>query len=292
MIAVSNLAIGRGHVARLLALLGLITALVWSGAVPARADPPDNDTIEGSISVDVPFWGEQDTSEATTDELDASLNEECGAPATEASVWYQITPEEDLGVEVFVGESTYTAGVIVAADHEGELHVETCGPESVFFLASTGVNYQIMVFDDQPGGGNGGDLIIHIEGEPVGPPPELDLTIDPIASFHKDGTAEVSGTLTCTGSADFIEVFGELEQQVGRFVISGFFGLFGFEEENGEGPELTCDGTTQEWSATVQDGNGLFKGGKATINVEAFACGFFECSDVSLSETVRLRRAR
>ena len=279
---------------RLLTVLGLLVAIVWTGALPAFAAPPDNDTIEGSQLIELPFFGEQDTSEATTDEVDSALNEQCGAPATEASVWYQFTAEEDLGVEVFVGESDYTAGVIVAADTGEGLNVETCGPFSVQFLAAAGVTYQLLIFDDQPGGGNGGNLVLHVEGSPVGPPPEVNLTINPVGFFQKDGDALVSGTFTCTGEPEFIEMFGQLEQNVGRFTINGFFGLFGegeIPEENGE-PALTCDGTTQEWTATVHAETGLFRGGKATVEAEVFACGFFDCSESIVSETIKLRRAR
>ena len=107
----------------LLSILGMVLGMVWFGAMPAQAEPSGNDTVEGSIPISVPFFGEQDTTEATTDEVDASLNQDCGAPATDASVWYNITPGEDLGVSVFVGESDSSAGVIVAAEIEGERHL-------------------------------------------------------------------------------------------------------------------------------------------------------------------------
>lgn len=279
----------------LLSILGMVLAMVWFGAMPAQAEPPGNDTVEGSTAISVPFFGEQDTTEATTDEVDATLNQECGAPATDASVWYNITPDEDLGVSVLVGGSDYSAGVIVATEIEGELHVETCGPEQVSFFAEAGTTYQLLVFDDQlDGEGNGGNLVLEVEGEQVGPPPEVDLTVDPIGFFHKDGTATVSGTFTCSGEPDFIDLFGHLQQNVGRFTINGFFGLFSEgepPEENGES-DLSCDGSTHSWTATVFSDDGLFRGGKATVEAEIFACGFFTCSSDTVTETIRLRRAR
>lgn len=278
----------------LLAIMGIVLATVWFGALPANAVPPDNDLVEGSMSIPIPFSGEQDTTEATTDAVDTSLNEQCGAPATDASVWYNITPGEDLGVTVHVGESDYSAGVIVASEIEGELQVQACGPVEVSFIAEAGTTYQLLIFDDQEDGeGDGGNLVLHVEGEPVGPPPELAVTIDPIGSFHKDGTATVSGTFTCTGEAEFVELFGNLEQAVGRFRINGFFGLF----NEGESPEengnpLACDGETHSWTASVFADNGLFRGGNATLEAEVFACNAFICAEDFVNETIRLRRGR
>ena len=279
---------------RLLVVLALLVAAVWTGALPARAEAPGNDTLEGSTPIDVPFWGEQDTSEATSDEVDAALNEECGAPATDASVWYQLTPAEDLAVDVFVGESDYSAGVIVAEHTEEGLHVVTCGPEGVFFIANAEATYQLMLFDDQvDGAGNGGNLVIHVEGGPVGPPPEVDLSVDPVGTFQQDGSATITGTLICSGDVEFVDVFGQVTQEVGRFAITGWFGLFeGEGEENGEvPPPLSCDGSVQAWSAVVHPDNGLFKGGRATVEAEVFACGFFECAEDTVTETIRLRRS-
>lgn len=99
---------------RLSVVLAVVTSLLVVVASPALAQPA-NDTIEGAELVEFPFLDELDTTTATTDEVDAALNEECGAPATDASVWYSFTVEEDLGVEVFVGDSDYSAGVILLA---------------------------------------------------------------------------------------------------------------------------------------------------------------------------------
>lgn len=54
-----------------------------------------------------------DTTEATTDGDDAQLNETCGAPATDASVWYAFVAGSDAVVVVDVSQSGYSAGVLV-----------------------------------------------------------------------------------------------------------------------------------------------------------------------------------
>ncbi len=140
------------------------------------------------------------------------------------------------------------------------------------------MTYFIAVFDDQlDGSGSGGTLELLVDTIP--PPPTVDVTVDPVAQFHKDGSATVTGTVTCSGDAidTFLDV--QLRQRVGRFVITGF-----------GGSSFVCDGTTQSWSADVFADNGLFKGGKAANVTVAFACGAFDCGTDFEETTVRLRR--
>ena len=70
-----------------IAAVAFITAagLLYSGSVPT------NDTVAGATPISaLPFTATLDTTQATTDATDASLNANCGAPATEASVWYYL----------------------------------------------------------------------------------------------------------------------------------------------------------------------------------------------------------
>jgi hypothetical protein len=97
----------------------------------------------------------------------------------------------------------------------------------------------------------------------------------------RTGVAQVSGTFTCTG-LDFLDIFGELTQQVGRFTIRGFFEVFA------SGP--TCDGTPQPWTANVSPENGKFAGGKATASVSASGCGPTGCASDSEQRSILLRR--
>ena len=53
-----------------------------------------------------------DTTEATTDADDAQFNASCGAPATDASVWYTLVGTDEV-VIVDVSGSDYSAGVLV-----------------------------------------------------------------------------------------------------------------------------------------------------------------------------------
>ena len=97
------------------------------------------------------------------------------------------------------------------------------------------------------------------------------------ARFHKDGSATVSGTLNCS-NASFVEIDVQLQQTVGRLKVNGF----SFSEG-------VCDGTTHTWSADVTGDNGLFRGGKATVNADLFICEL-DCIDQFVSRTVSIKK--
>ncbi len=258
----------------------LFVGLLSPSAVVAA--PPSNDVFGGATNVTVGFSETLDTTEATTDADDQNANANCGAPATDASVWYAFTPSDDGGVIVDVSGSDYSAGVIVVSGVPGSFDLITCGPGAVAFFAGVGSTYYVLAFDDQLDGvGIGGSLQISFNSAP--PPPSIDVTVDPTGRFNKDGTATLRGTFTCE-NADFVDVFGDVSQAVGRFTIRGFFGFFA---EGG-----TCDGSPHEWTAEVSADNGKFKGGRSIAVTFSFACGFFECADGFSSQTVHLKGGR
>src|SRR5262245_2164447 len=99
----------------------------------ALAAAPSNDTFPGATAVTIGFSEVLNTTEATTDSDDAQLNESCGAPATDASVWYAFTPSSDTGIAIDVSASDYSAGVLVGVGSQGNLQLVTCGPSAVAF---------------------------------------------------------------------------------------------------------------------------------------------------------------
>ena len=264
---------------RAIAVLTVALLLLTLQALPALAAPPSNDTLGGATVASLGFSQELDTTEATTDTNDFELNLGCGAPATDASVWYSFTAAADGGVVVDVSQSDYSAGVIVGYGTPGSLLFTACGPGTVGFTAVAGVTYYILAIDDQlDGGGNGGTLRISINGAP--PPPTVDVTVDPMGRVNlQTGVAYLTGTYTCS-SADLIQLFGEARQVLPRFVVAGSFEF---------GDIITCDGTVHRWSATVVPQNGKFAGGKAMTVTFAFSCNDFECADDYVEQTVILR---
>jgi hypothetical protein len=258
-------------------------ALVALGALApsALAAAPSNDTFSGATAATIGFTEALDTTQATTDADDAQLNSSCGAPATDASVWYAFTAS-DTGVVVDVSQSNYSAGVLVGVGTEGNLQTVACGPGAVAFFADAGTTYYVLAIDDQSDvGGNGGQLSISFN--PIPPPPTVDFTVNRTGTVNtRTGVATISGTFTCT-NGDFIDVFIDARQSVGRFVIEGFGEFFEFG---------TCDGTARAWSADVFPQNGKFAGGKTMTLNFATSCGAFECSDGFVEQTVMLRGVR
>jgi hypothetical protein len=247
-------------------------------ASPVLAAAPTNDTYAGATVIGaLPYAETLDTTEATTDADDIELNTNCGAPATDASVWYSLTPAADTTVIVDVSSSNYPAGVLVGVGSPGSFSIVTCGPSGVSFVAASAETYSILVIDDQSdGSGNGGSLQLSVTAAP--PPPEVDIAIDPLGTFDaRTGKATIGGTITC-GADAFAWIFAEVRQAVGRFTISGT----GFTE-------LPCDGTSRPWSIEIVPQGGQFKGGRAMSVVFGVACGF-QCGTDQEQATIRLSR--
>lgn len=256
-----------------------LAAALATGAPPALAAVPTNDTAGGATAAVTGFSEVLSTTEATTDADDTQLNGSCGAPATDASVWYTFTSPAGGGVIVDVSQSDYSAGVIVGVGAPGALETIACGPGTVGFAAEAGTTYYVLAIDDQQdGAGNGGNL--HIAFIEAPPAPTAEVTINRTAKVDpRSGTATFTGTYTCT-NGDFIDVMGNVKQSVGRFAVLGYFEIF----ETG-----TCDGTAHSWSAVAYPENGKFAGGKAATVTIAFACGAFDCAEGYTERTVMLR---
>ena len=155
---------------KLLSILALAISALGTSAPAALAAPPSNDTFTDAKPVVVGDSDVIDTTEATTDSDDAHLNDACGAPATDASVWYALDGSDTV-VEVDVSQSSYSASILVGVGSQGNLQPITCGsggivPEAFFALAGT--TYYVLVIDDQgDGGDNGGILSISFNEFPT-----------------------------------------------------------------------------------------------------------------------------
>ena len=140
-------------------VLAIALGAFWVLTPSVLAAAPANDTIGGATPVSLGYSELLDTTEATTDSDDVQLNLSCGAPATDASVWYAFTTSNDAQVVVDVSQSNYSAGILVGVGVPGNLQTIACGPFTVTFSASAGTTYYVLAFDFD-GSGNGGMLSI------------------------------------------------------------------------------------------------------------------------------------
>lgn len=262
---------------RILGLTAVAASTIVLAAAPASAAPPLNDTIASAKAVTAfPFTEIVDTTEATTDAEDAAVNSTCGAPATNGSIWYSLQASAPAYV-VDVSRSSFTAGVIVATGTPGNLSVVTCGPDSVGFEATAGETYYLMAFSDNPDVVGG---LLSVEVAESDPAPQVSMTVDDVGKVDpKAGTATITGTYTCDGTADFTVLQGKLQQEqsggnvVGEFVQEG----------------LACGGTFK-WSADITPESGKFQRGLAATVALTAGCNRIGCNVYETLEVVRLRK--
>jgi len=266
----------------------VVAAFVGAGSAvgaPAAAAPPSNDTVAGATPITaLPFFDEVDTSEATTDQAELDAIAPCAVvPAVERAVWYvaQVTTDA-AAVRTEVSDSDYSAWIAVFVGEPTAAGFVGCAPDFVEGPVTSGQTIYLMVFGDTIGD-PGSTLRISIEAVEL---PTVELTIDAIGAVDaKTGVAQVSGTYTCTGDVAFVDVSGTLRQRAGRVFVQGpiFF----------QSTEPVCDGSAITWESEVIAPLGLFKGGKATTTVSAFACTEnFDCAETTVEVEVALRGTR
>lgn len=256
----------------------LVLLVLMRGTASAQAPVPSNDTFGGAKVISVPFSEALDTTAATTDGDDTQLNASCGAPATDASVWYAFTAPADAQVIADVAQSDYSAGVLVGVGVQGALQTVACGQGTVGFYATGGTTYYLLAIDDQlDQSGNGGTLNISVSEYSF---PSVNITVDAFGQVNtRTGNAAISGTYTCK-NGDFIDTFVQARQNVGRFAIFGSGSFFEYG---------TCDGTSRRWSALVIAQNGKFAGGKTLTTTFTYSCGPFTCAYGYVEQKVQLR---
>jgi hypothetical protein len=190
------------------------------------------------------------------------------------------TPSADGAILLDMQGSSYSGGFLVVTGTPGSFDLVDCGPGAVALQVNAGVTYHILVIDDQleGDGRNGGTLVFTMDTAP--PPPVVDVTLNATGVHNKDGSATVSGTLSCTGQVEFSILQAQVSQRVGRGVVLGVAGT-----------QTPCDGVARPWSLTVFPAFGTkFAGGKAATVALSIACGQVFCSIDYEQRTVQLSR--
>ena len=265
-------------ITKLLARLALVLVALAAFTAPAFAAAPSNDTFGNAKLVTLGFSETIDTTEATTDDDDKRLLKTCPAPATDASVWYTIVGD-GTKVAVDVGDSSYSAGVIVATLSHGKLETVACADGVVSFDAEAGTQYYVLAFDDQfDGGGNGGTLTITFSESKY---PDINFSVDSYGKLDpSSGSATIAGSYTCTAGASF-EIFVDATQSKGQSTVVGFGDFQG-----------ECDGTAQRWTVVVEPESGKFTDAK--LQTRSFGVASVPDLGVGneIEQTVKLRGGR
>lgn len=270
----------RGNSARRTALSVVVLGIVIATVTGAAAQPLNDNFFDATVvSPPLPFSETIDTSDATAAASDPSCIVEQGA-----TVWYVFTPEEDLRLEANTFGSNYDTVLSVWVQGPRRLQQVGCTDDTfgqglqsrLRFDAAAGVNYFFMI--GSFGGNPGGSLTFNLlEAPPIGPPPEVTIAVDPVGRVRRDGTAVISGTLTCSAP-----VFASLDifarQTIKRPVVDGF-GFTQFE----------CAGVAP-WEVVVFPNAGAFGPGAVTVSAFSFACDADEqCTQSETTASVVLQ---
>jgi hypothetical protein len=250
----------------------LAVGLLPLTATPASAVAPENDEPEGAVVLQLGDEVVQDTTEATTNTQDEELNANCGAPATNASVWYQYTPDVDGAVVLDMTASDYSGGALVFTGTPTADSLVTCGPGVVALRAQAGTTYTIMVISDTDV--NGGSLVMSLKKAP--PPPRVHVSVAKRGVAYGGGAARLHGTYSCK-RGEFVAVSGTLRQRAGRLKIRADFGK-----------EVRCDARRHPWSARLVSPVGTYARGNAFAKVRITACGIFACRKDTAKRQVQL----
>lgn len=260
---------------RLRRLLLFLVFAVALAAEPAQAQPPSNDDFANATTISsLPFSDTVDTTEATSEPVDAEVVAACGVSVTATkTVWYSYTAPSDQFVAVDTSGSDYPVGVGVVTGGPGSFSAVSCFTGFGSFSALAGQTYYLGIADI--GSGTGGTLTLSVTAPE---PPTVDFSVDRFGHFNPHtGEATVTGTGTCTGSPSG-QIFVSLTQQKEDVTAFGF----GFAD-------LPCDGTEHSWSAAIQPFEGRFRGGPANVIADVFACNPASCATDHVERTIVLR---
>ncbi len=246
---------------RLLMPTMVAMVLVPFAAPAATAAAPGNDEYPGAVVLHLGDRVEQDTSDATTTPQDEALNANCGAPATNASVWYQFTPTVNRKVVLDMSESSYSGGVMIFRGTPTPNSLVSCGPAAAGLNAKAGKTYYVMAFSDTDV--NGGTLVLRLQKAPT---PRVHVTVAKHGVAYHGGAARIHGTYRCAHGDSFAGLSAQLLQRAGRLKIQAEADV-----------SVRCDAKNHHWTARLVSPVGTYAKGKAVAKVDLFACGFIEC---------------
>jgi hypothetical protein len=266
--------VGTMKAPRLLLPAMLAMALVPLAAGRASAASPGNDEATGAVTLVVGHPVTQDTTEATTNAADDALNlDNCGAPATNASVWYQYSPSVPGNVVLDATASSYSAGLMVFKGTPTDASFRACGPGLVGLHLKAGKTYTIMAFSDTVGV-IGGTLVLSLKNAPT---PRVHVSVAKPGVASHGGAARIHGRYSCTHDMTFAGVAAHLYQRAGRLKIQA-------DSET----RIRCNGMSHHWSARLVSQVGTYAEGHAVAKVAIDVCGLLVCREDTAKSSIHL----
>lgn len=238
--------------------------------------PPANDEFSDATPLSLNTPVTQDTTLATSAPTDPSP---CG-PVTN-TVWFSFTATQSQPLNLDWSASSYSGRVYVLEDLGGGPVVIACEFETVRFDATAGRTYFFMV------GGHveGGQLRLTLSPGIV-----MTLVVDQTGTVNRQGTADVTGTLSCNPAAGV--PFGNVPtvQVVLRQRVSKTLVIEGSSSESSL--RIPCPTAPTRWSATVIGSNGPFQKGQAEVFATGLACDAAGCARPEVRQLIRLERQK
>ena len=206
--------------------IGLVGFLAVPMATAGAIAKPINDLPSGAKAIGpLPYSDTSNTSNATTDPLEVSLNNQCGAPAVRKGVWYKAqVPPAGTVVRASAEGSSYSVGLMAVIRSGGRWQVINCAPYvligDVAMSVPSGTTVFILAFDDTQGS-QGGTLKFNVRR--AVPAPTVQVSIKPRARLRTNGNVNLSGTASCRGRKSvLIDVFAGIRQTVPGGTAEGF----------------------------------------------------------------------
>lgn len=263
-------------------LVGLGVALFISLGAGQALAVAANDEIGGAFPLEFGVETAIDTSDTTFNA--ATDPTSCTTPSGETfdltgfTAWWRFDNTSDLRLHVNASTFDFLAVVFVFDGSVGDPVGCSAFPAEFSFDGLAGHTYFVMVGSIIDNFGGTGTLVI-AQGL------NMLITFNPVGTASTStGHATIGGTMTCDLQTEFTEVFGTLQQRVGRRTITG-----GFDAVVGP-----CGPETAEWTAEAEGFNGKYAGGIATIrDAGMVACTEIVCDQVFAPTTsIKLRGSR
>jgi hypothetical protein len=251
-----------------IAAVAILIAFVPSASA---ASPPNDTPATATLMTTLPFDDSVSIADANTEPLDDEIHQLCGADALEHSVWYRYnaTSEGIVRMDVSTTDGFEPGAAVSRGFPVNGDSIVMCGEIDTYIETEPGGTYYFAAYSRSVGAT--GTLNIHAQFRPK----TVFLTLDSVARDPATGSVTLTGTITCSSSAEFGFVQARMAAHTGR-------------ESGASDQGFSCTGSPEPWTAEVAPRHGQFLG-RITVEVFAFICDDFACEEEIAHEVVKLK---